>query len=128
MCQWTKTKRRNHKKHVESLQSHCIHTQFHWSSGPLVCFLSWGTRVQSPGGYLCETGILLLALSPYKYIFSSLRWNNVFYRTVQNAYWAVNMNWCAGTRLNKLVHRIQEVIALKSKCNLFTPKSMLWKG
>jgi hypothetical protein len=26
---------------------------------------SWGTRVQSPGGYLCETGILLLALSRY---------------------------------------------------------------
>ncbi len=50
---------------VESLQSHCLHTQFHWSSGPPVCFLSWGTRVQSPGGYLCETGILLLALSRY---------------------------------------------------------------
>jgi hypothetical protein len=48
---------------MESLQSHCIHTQFHWSSGPPVCFPSWGTRVQSPGGYLCETGILLLALS-----------------------------------------------------------------
>ncbi len=51
---------------VESLQSHCIHTQFHWSSGLLVCFLSWGTWVQSPGGYLCGTGILLLALSGYK--------------------------------------------------------------
>ncbi len=25
---------------VESLQSHCIHTQFHWSSDPPVCFLS----------------------------------------------------------------------------------------
>ncbi len=37
---------------VESLQSHCIHTRFHWSSGPPVCFPSWGTRVQSPGGYL----------------------------------------------------------------------------
>jgi hypothetical protein len=48
---------------VESLQSHCIHTQFHWSSGPPVCFLSWGTHVQSPGGYLCETGILLLVFS-----------------------------------------------------------------
>ncbi len=23
---------------VESLQSHCINTQFHWFSGPLVCF------------------------------------------------------------------------------------------
>ncbi len=53
---------------VESLQSHCIHTQFHWSSGPPICFSSWGTRVQSPGEYLCETrilGILLLALSRY---------------------------------------------------------------
>ncbi len=46
---------------VESLQSHCIHTQSHWSSGPTLCFPSWGTRVQSPGGYLCETGILLLS-------------------------------------------------------------------
>ncbi len=53
---------------VESLQSHCIHTQFHWSSGPPVCFLSWGIRVQSSGGFLCETGILLLALSHYTVI------------------------------------------------------------
>jgi hypothetical protein len=37
----------------------------HWSSGLPVCFPSWGTRVQSPGGYLCETGILLLVLSCY---------------------------------------------------------------
>ncbi len=48
---------------VESLQSHCICTQYHWSSDPPVCFPSWGTRFQSTGGYLCETGILLLALS-----------------------------------------------------------------
>jgi hypothetical protein len=50
---------------VKSLQPHYIHTQFHWSSGPPVCFPSWGTRIQSPGGYLCETGILLLALYGY---------------------------------------------------------------
>jgi hypothetical protein len=52
---------------VESLQSHCIQTQFHWSSGPPVCFPSWGTRVQfrGEGGYLSETGFLLLALSCY---------------------------------------------------------------
>ncbi len=50
---------------MESLQSHCIHTQFHWFSGPPFCFPSWGTRVQSPAGYLCETGIFLLALSRY---------------------------------------------------------------
>jgi hypothetical protein len=37
-----------------------------WRSETLpVCFPSWGTRVQSPGGYLCESGILLLALSRY---------------------------------------------------------------
>ncbi len=34
---------------VESLQCHCIPTQFHWS----------------PGGYLCETRILLLVLFRY---------------------------------------------------------------
>ncbi len=50
---------------MESLQSHRIQTQFHWSSGPPVWFPSWGTWVQSPGGYLCETGILLLPLSRY---------------------------------------------------------------
>ncbi len=42
-----------------------IFTQSHWSSGSTICFSSWGTRVQSPGEYLCETGILLLALSRY---------------------------------------------------------------
>jgi hypothetical protein len=41
---------------VESLQSHCIHTQFHWSDGPPVCILSWD---------LYKNGILLLALSCY---------------------------------------------------------------
>ncbi len=35
---------------VESLQSHCIHTQFLWSSGPPFCFLLWRTQLQSPGG------------------------------------------------------------------------------
>ncbi len=50
---------------VESLQSPCIHRQSHWSSGSPVCFPSWGTRVQSPGVYLCEIGILILALSRY---------------------------------------------------------------
>jgi hypothetical protein len=50
---------------VEILQSHCIHTVFYWSSGPPVCFLSRRTRNQSLGGYFCETGILLLALSRY---------------------------------------------------------------
>ncbi len=49
---------------LESLQSHSIHTMSHWSSWP-ICFPSRGTWVQSPGGYWCETGILLLALSRY---------------------------------------------------------------
>ncbi len=34
---------------VESLQSYCIHSQSHWSSGSTLCFPSWGTRVQSRG-------------------------------------------------------------------------------
>ncbi len=50
---------------VESLQSHCTHTMSHWSSGLPVCFPSWGTWVQSPVGYLCETRILLLVWSCY---------------------------------------------------------------
>jgi hypothetical protein len=52
---------------VQSLQSHCTHTQSHWSSGSTLCFPSWGTQIQSPGGgeYLCGTGIFLLALSHY---------------------------------------------------------------
>ncbi len=37
----------------------------HWSSGLPVCFLSQGTQVQNPCEDLCETGILLLALSRY---------------------------------------------------------------
>ncbi len=50
---------RSIERFVESLQSHCIHTQSHWSSGSTRCFPLWGTRVQYPGGYLCETGILI---------------------------------------------------------------------
>ncbi len=41
---------------MESLQSHCIHTQFHWSSGPPVCFPLWGTQVQSPGDIYVKLG------------------------------------------------------------------------
>ncbi len=37
----------------------------HWSSGLPVCFPPQGNQVQIPRGYLCETGILLLALSRY---------------------------------------------------------------
>ncbi len=50
---------------VESLQSHMILTMSHWSSGLPVCFPPQGTQVQITWGYLCETGILLLALSRY---------------------------------------------------------------
>ncbi len=51
---------------VESLQSHMILTMSHWSSR-LTCLLP-ATRVTGSnplGGYLCETGILLLAMSRY---------------------------------------------------------------
>jgi hypothetical protein len=50
---------------MESLQSHFIHTMSHRSSGLPVCFPSWRTRVQTPGGLLIWTGILLLGLSCY---------------------------------------------------------------
>ncbi len=50
---------------MESLQSHCIHTQSHWSSGSTHGFRSWGTWAQSPGGYISEKRILLLALFCY---------------------------------------------------------------
>jgi hypothetical protein len=42
-----------------------ILTMSHWSSGLPVSFPSQGPRFKSPGGYLCETGILLLVLSRY---------------------------------------------------------------
>jgi hypothetical protein len=41
---------------VESLQSHCIHTQFHWSSGPPVCFPSWGPELNPLGGTCVKPG------------------------------------------------------------------------
>jgi hypothetical protein len=50
---------------VESLQSNFILTMSHWSSGLPVYFPSQETQVQNPWGDLCETGILLLALSCY---------------------------------------------------------------
>ncbi len=54
------------KSTVESLQSHFILTMSHWSSGlPPVASRHKGPGFKSPGGYLCETGILLLALSCY---------------------------------------------------------------
>jgi hypothetical protein len=55
-------------KFFQTLQSHMILTMSHWSSG-LVCFPPQGTQVQSPWGDLCETGILLLALPRYKFVF-----------------------------------------------------------
>ncbi len=50
---------------MKSLQSPFILTMSHWSSGLPVCFPSQRTSVQNPWGDLCETGILLLALSRY---------------------------------------------------------------
>ncbi len=49
----------------------------HWSSGLPVCFPSQGTRFKSPGGYLCETGILLLALSCYSMYIIAKRGINI---------------------------------------------------
>jgi hypothetical protein len=59
------TPRKVRKKIVRSLQSHFILTMSHWFSGLPVCFLSQGTQVQITWGDLCETGILLIALSCY---------------------------------------------------------------
>ncbi len=50
---------------VESLQSNFILTMSHWSSGLLCASYHKGPGFKSPGGYLCETGILLLVLSCY---------------------------------------------------------------
>ncbi len=64
---------------VESLQSHHIHTQFRWSSGPPVCFLSWGTWVQSPGGVLL--------------------WNRDSPVSVVSLYWWPRCDWSLWSRL-----------------------------
>ncbi len=50
---------------VESLQSLLSHhvSLVQWTN--LFAFRHKGPRFKSPGGYLCETGILLLALSRY---------------------------------------------------------------
>jgi hypothetical protein len=50
---------------MESLQSHFILTMSHWSSGLPVASRHERTGFKTPEGYLCETGILLLALSRY---------------------------------------------------------------
>ncbi len=91
---------------VESLQSHCIHTQFHWSRGLTLCFPSWGTRVQPPGGYWCETGIFLLAYwsswSPLLPIMRDtggsiprgvLMWNQDFPVSVVSLHWWPRRDW-----------------------------------
>jgi hypothetical protein len=59
---------------VESLQSHCIHTQFHWSGGPPVCFPSWGTQVQSPG-VRWSTRLLPIMRNPGSIPRGVLMWN-----------------------------------------------------
>jgi hypothetical protein len=62
---------------VESLQSHMILTMSHWSNGLPVCFLPQGTQVQIPRGDLCETGILLLAMSRYNIVDYDM-WSLIF--------------------------------------------------
>jgi hypothetical protein len=48
-----------------------ILTMTHWSSGLPVGFPPQGSQVQIPWGDLCETRILLLALSRYKMLFGA---------------------------------------------------------
>ncbi len=68
----------------ESLQSHMILTMSHWFSGLPVCFPPQGTQVQIPWGDLCETGILLLALSGYTTVKTSTKFKNCFCNQLQN--------------------------------------------
>jgi hypothetical protein len=89
---------------VEILQSHCIHTQFHWSSGPPICFMSWGTRVQPPGGYLCETGIFLLALSLYNTVYVQYAW---FWASPWNTSSAVSFSFVLWPALQLIEIRIK---------------------
>ncbi len=81
---WCRSSFRLHNRHSRllggSLWTTCnlaaciLHTQSHWSGGSTLCFLSWGTRVQSRGGYSCETRILLLVFSRYNTIYVQLMW------------------------------------------------------
>ncbi len=82
---------------LESLQSHCINTISHWSSGLTVCFPSWGTQVQSSGGHLCETGILQLALAT-----CSLSWLLMFraqYTQLETLKLIIYNLWFIGKRI-----------------------------
>jgi hypothetical protein len=95
---------------VESLQSHWIHTQFQWSSGQPVCFPSWGTRVQSSGGYLYETRILLLSLSRYSLLLcfymitfehtgcKCCLWTGFIYHTNKDLYMYISRHKSSNTR------------------------------
>ncbi len=47
-------------KIVESLQSHWIHTQSHWSSGSTLCFPSWETRFNPQGVTYVKPGFSCL--------------------------------------------------------------------
>jgi hypothetical protein len=66
----------------------CNLTMSHWSSGLTLCFPSQGTWVQIPWENLCETGILLLALSHYRlFIPGSI--------TLHVSAWKLIPHWCA---------------------------------
>jgi hypothetical protein len=56
---------------VESLQSYFILTMSHWSSGLTLASRHKGPEFKSSRGYLCETGVLLLAMSRYNIIYTS---------------------------------------------------------
>ncbi len=47
---------------VESLQSHCIHTQFHWSSGP-----PFASRHERPGFNPQGVSVVLATVSPFRF-------------------------------------------------------------
>ncbi len=90
---------------VESLQSHYIHTKSHWSNVSTLCFRSWGTWVQSPGGYLFETGILLLALSRYNTMFILLQYPVSICSSVISACIIYFKSYCRGTNYqHEVIH------------------------
>ncbi len=103
---------------VESLQSHMILTMSHWSSGLPVCFPSQGTQVQIPWGDLCETGILLLALSRYSMaLLCLLRWFHCIYEvSVMGLHlleqWAINTNTKGSTPQIRFVQIVYDWIDL----------------
>ncbi len=76
--------------HMESLQSHCIHTQFHWSSGPPVCSHHEGPGFNPQGGTYVKPGFSCWCFSRYSFIirqwyrFRQTAWNAIELGMVYN--------------------------------------------